>query len=147
MTTLVSQTPADKKVDIKILREGKTEMTVTTTIAKQEEEKEEQVSQGGREENGVSSDVLGLTVRPLTGEDSKSESQKADKGVVIIRVEPESAAEYNDIRAGDVLYEVNGETLHNVEDYKKITKNLKKGNIVRLLIGRDAMTIFIAYRL
>lgn len=148
LTTFVSQTTVGKAVTIKVLREGKKEVVLTAKITKRKEEEEEKMAAGGGEaEGGVASDILGLAVRNLGQEEAEKQGSHSKKGVVITKVEPGSSAENNDLRIGDILYEVNDQSVGSVEDYRRVTSLLKKGSVVRLLVGRDAMTIFVAYRL
>ena len=142
LSAFVSETPVGKTVTMKILREGKKQVTVTAAVGERKEEKE--VAQEGVQEKPQAQDILGLSVRDL------SPNEKArfnGTGVLIERVESDSAAESHDIREGDILVEMNGESVPNVDEYRKLVGSLKKGSLVRLLVGRGNMTIFVAFRI
>ncbi|MBI2346059.1 MAG: Do family serine endopeptidase [Deltaproteobacteria bacterium] len=76
-------------------------------------------------------DNLGLLVRGATG------------GVEVVRIEPGSSAEAVGVEAGDLIVEVNGKQISNVEAYREATKGLK--GIVRLLLRRGNAAIFLAF--
>lgn len=139
LSTYVGQTEVGKKVNVEILRQGKQPMNLTLQIGQREEEA--MTSAPTNTHNGKA-DILGLAVRELSGQET---NQYSGKGVLITRVEPASNAEEQDIRAGDILLEVNEMSIGNVAAYQKAVQGIQKGNIVRLLIGRGNTTIFIAF--
>ena len=67
--------------------------------------------------------------------------------MLIARVEPASAAEGSDIRAGDVLLEINGKSTNSSAEYQKAITGVKKGSIVRLLVRRDNSTVYVAFKI
>ena len=138
----VAHTEVDKKVKMKILRSGKEEM-LTVKIGKREEEK---VAQAPKEIE-TKADLLGLSVRDLRIEEVKEAGLRPGEGVLIERVEPDSGAEMADVRAGDILFEINGVRVTGTEVYRKLVTELKKGSIVRLLNKRGSSSVFVAFRI
>ena len=134
LSAFVAETEIGKKVAMKILRGGKEQVTITATVAKREGE--EEVAQKNEGTAPTAADVLGLAVKVGNGQ-----------GVVIEKVEPSSAAENQDIREGDILLEINDQAINNIESYKQAVAKLKKDSLVRLLLGRGPMTIFVAFRI
>lgn len=142
LSAFVAEMPAGKEVTFKILREGKKEITITAKIGERQEEGAVAKTEEGQK--STTSDLLGLSVRDLSPNEAR---RSGEGGVVIQRVEPGSPTENQDLREGDILYEINGEAVKTVEDYRRLVGELKKGSLVRLLIGRGNMTIFVAFRI
>jgi serine protease Do len=65
-------------------------------------------------------------------------------GVAIQHVEAGSAAEAAGLQRGDVIQEVNRETIKSLEDYKKATAKVKKEEMVVLLLSRQGNNLFVA---
>lgn len=146
LSAYVAQTEIGKKMRLKILRGGK-EMMLEAKVGKREE-KEEAKAQAPLKPEQSQSDVLGLAVRSITPEEAQRLNLPAgQRGVLIEQVQPGSSAEDRDIREGDILFEVNGSAINNVADYGREVKKLKKGDLVRLLVGRGPMTIFVAFKI
>jgi serine protease Do len=70
-----------------------------------------------------------------------------EPGVFVISVDPESPASQAGIREGDLIREVNRESVESMADFEQITGNLKKGDYVLLQVRRSNATFFIAFRL
>jgi serine protease Do len=65
-------------------------------------------------------------------------------GVVINHVEPGSPAESAGLQRGDVIQEVNHETIKGLEDYQRISAKIKKEEMVVLLLSRQGNNLFVA---
>jgi serine protease Do len=94
------------------------------------------------------SDVLGLVVRSITMDDAAELGVPATfKGIVVVRVEPESSAAMADVRTGDIVLEINDEKIQGVEDYERAASKLKKGDFVRLFVKRQNASVYLAFKL
>jgi serine protease Do len=135
---VVARTPIGKKVDVKIVRRGKTK-NLTVEVA---ELKDEEVAAASTE-----SEEYGLSVQTLTPEIAESLGiDQGTQGVVVARVDPGSAADDAGIQRGDVILEVNRETVEGLADYRKALKNVGKGKSVLFLVRRGTNTIFLALK-
>jgi serine protease Do len=65
-------------------------------------------------------------------------------GVLINHVETGSAAEAAGLQRGDVIQEVNHEVVKSLEEYQKISSNIKKEEMVVLLLSRQGNNLFVA---
>lgn len=63
--------------------------------------------------------------------------------VVVMAVEPESAAERAGVAPGDVIQEINRRRIKSVKDYEKSLLRMKKGDTVLLLINRQRSNRFL----
>jgi len=125
-----------------VIREGKEE-TFDVTLGKRDKTK--QVAE--KDTGSTDVDKVGLVVAGITASDAHELAIPPDKGVLVKRVEPGSAAEEAGIRTNDVIYEVNGAKVNSVAEYNAATKKLEKGKIARLLIRRQGGTIYLAFTL
>jgi len=115
---IVADTPVGKDVKITVLRKGQ-ELEVAATLGRLEEDEQLVAGKSGskneampEEETDASVMALGLTLQPLTA-DARAEYGIPDEtqGVLVSEVEPGSAADENQIQAGDVIVEVGQEAV------------------------------------
>ena len=144
LVTSVIRTPAGKKVEMTVLRNGKKE-TLSLKVGKREGE-ETQVSPKEESQKEIKN-ILGVSVRNLRLDELREYDLSQDGGVIVQFVESGSNAERSDIRSGDVLLEINGDKVSNMENFDNIVSRLKSGQMVRLLLRRGTATIFVAFRL
>ena len=62
---------------------------------------------------------------------------KETRGVVVTQVESGSPAADAGFRPGDLIEEVNGQTVGSMKDYQKIIGQLKKGAVARFYVKRQ----------
>ena len=91
---------------------------------------------------------LGLSVRGITPDMADRLGIPANKGVIVSDVKPGSFAEDIGFGRGDVILEVNKQSVNSEEDFRRITGQLKSGQDVVFLVrqgrGRNASTGFLA---
>jgi serine protease Do len=135
---LVAETAPGTKATVKVLRQGK-EKTFNLTIT---ELKEERSAKAGAE-GGEASSPLGLMVKDLDQNLAQRLRLKETKGVVVLQVESGSAAADAGFRPGDLIEEINGQTVGSVKDYQKIVGQQKKGSVVRFYIKRQGRKLYL----
>ena len=130
----VSSMPPESKVKIDVLRNGKlTSFTValaerTTGTVPPDEVGEEPASPAGR---------LGLEIGELTPRVRRMfELTPEISGVVVLKVDPVSAAADAGVRRGDVITEVNGRAVASLDDFSAALKRVKSGEYVRMYLYR-----------
>ena len=142
----VAQTPVGKKVVVKIIRDKKAK-TIDLTIVEQPKS----MSQSGEEDGGDSATPTGilssLDVRDLNEElASRYGLKSSERGVVIVRVKSSSTAEELGVREGDIVLEVNRQTVTSVKVFERIANKLPKDQAVLLLLKRQGRTIYLTLR-
>lgn len=138
LRNMVSATAPGKKVDFKIIREGK-EQTITATLGEYKEKKIVKKT----EYNNILKDV---TVQELTpGIQDKLNLPENLTGVVITDVGQDSPAQ-GLLQPGDVIEEINKKTIRSVQDYDKAVSKLGENDSVLLLIYRDGGSVYITIR-
>lgn len=127
---IVAQTPIGKQVDVSVWRGGK-EVARQVTLGRLDEtpqkaslEKKETTG------NAAAGSMLGLDLVALTPETRKRFNIKDGvDGVLVARVDPNSAASERRVSAGDVIVEVQREKVTSLADLKKRIADLKsQGN-------------------
>jgi len=135
---IVARTPIGKSADVKIIRNGKVQ-TMSVTIGELKDE-EVQVAKGSSAELGMAVQNLTPDIAESLGVDPKT------KGVVVASVEPGSPADEAGLQRGDVVLEVNRQSIENESAYGKAIKKIEKGKSVLLLVRRGDNTIFMALK-
>jgi serine protease Do len=89
--------------------------------------------------------LLGLDVRPITPELARQLNLRTPEGVIVFAVEEESAASEAGLQRGDVIREVNRQKVRSVQDFEKITKDVKDGDRVTVLLQRGPQSLYVAF--
>jgi len=138
----VTRTPVGTKATVKVARDGH-EMDLAVTIGEQPE-----TVKIARAEQGSSEHPLaGVAVQELDRQTARDLGlTKKTQGVVVTDVEPDSLASQAGLAPGDVIREINKQSVHSVKDYEKLTSNLKKDQQVLLLINRRGASLFLSVK-
>jgi len=87
---------------------------------------------------------LGFEVRPLTPELARELNRRGTEGVVVARVEEDSAAAEAGIQRGDVIVEVNRQPVKTLADFERATRDLKKGERLTVRLERGDAALYVA---
>ncbi len=104
----------------------------------------------GEEDSGPKETKLGITVQNVTAEIAERLDIPANKGVIVQDVKASSFADDIGVARGDVILEVNRQTVNTVEEFNRMQAGLKSGQDVVFLVrqrggGRQGNgTIFLA---
>jgi len=138
LPAIVARTAVGKTTTLKIIRGEKTQ-TLPVTIGELEGDEPAETT-GPTEE-------LGLAVQTLTPEIAESLGIDPDiRGVVVAGVEPGSAADQARLQRGDIILEVNRNTVENDRDFASAVRKIKPEKTILLLIRRGNNTIFITLK-
>jgi len=132
---IVASTPVGKTVTIKVFRNGKA-LALQATLGEIEEKKE---TMGASPKK-----PLGITVQDITPEIAKALGLEDDTGVLVTRVEPGSPAAKAGIQRGDVIQEVNRESIKDGADFSRTIGEAKDQENILFLIRRGESNLFIA---
>lgn len=83
---------------------------------------------------------LGFTAQDLTPELAEAFDIKQNKGVVVARVDEDSAAAKAGLRAGDVIISVNGDSVDDSADVRNMIGLIRVGTTINLIIVREGKT-------
>src|SRR5581483_6127411 len=97
--------------------------------------------------SGRAKNLLGLQVQPLTPDTARQLGVRGGEGVVVAAVEDGSPAESAGVQAGDVIREVNRQRVRTPGDFERLTRGLKEGDRVTLLLQRGGAALYVAFSL
>jgi serine protease Do len=138
LRNMVSSAPPGKKVDFKIIRDGK-KQNMTATLGEYKEKKTAKKT----EYNNVLKEV---TVQELTPDlQEKLNLPENLGGVVVTEVGPDSPAQ-GLLQPGDVIQEINKRTIRSAQDYDKAVSKLGEHDTVLLLIYREGGSIYLTIK-
>jgi serine protease Do len=89
--------------------------------------------------------MLGLEVRPITPEVARQLNLRSTDGVVVVRVEEDSAALEAGVQRGDVIREINRQRIRSLADFDRLTKDVKEGDRLTVLLQRGQSSLFVAF--
>jgi serine protease Do len=130
LTRMIANVGVGDDADVSVIRNGKPK-TYTVTIAKRDDEKIARRGQTEPEE-----DELGIQVAKITPEIAQRFNIKEAEEVIVVGVEPDSKGEEAGLRPGDIIKEVNHDTILSVEAYLKAIDNVKSGETIQMFIRR-----------
>ena len=124
---------AGTTVKAKVLRERKV-ITLDVTVGKRGVR--EEVAQVSPPEPEVSR--IGLVVEPLTAE----LDEELEQGVLVTKVEPGSAAARAGVQAGDVIVQLDFQSIDNVDDFNRVEEQLETNKPQPIRLIREGNPIF-----
>ena len=115
------------------------EKTVELKVGEAPDEREAGVRPGrGRS-------LLGLDVRPLTPEVARQLNLRSTEGVFVARVEDGSPAAEAGVQRGDIIREINRQRVKSLADFDRLTKDLKEGDRLTVLLQRGPLSLYVAF--
>lgn len=132
----ISMMDPGSKIKLQILREGKKfDLPVTVgSFPKFNELSENLIGK------------LGFEVEELTSEIAQNLGLLNDKGVIVSKVKPGSAAAWTGMRKGALIVEVNKNKVNSTDEFNKILSETEKNRPILLLIKQDGYTKFLSLK-
>ena len=138
LRSTIGMTDPSKTVTLKVMRNGKM-LDVPVTLGAFPSKQETASVQAP--DNGLQ----GVSVQNLTPETSQELKLPATtKGVVVEQVDPASQAADAGLQQGDVIQQVNHQSVTSVKEYSQAVGASKKDAPVLLLVDRNGNTMFLA---
>ena len=144
----MAQTPPGTEITLTISRAG----NVSDVTAKLDEANPETAKNipGQPDENAPGkqneSGKLGLTLQPVTPGVARQLGLPADaEGLVVTGVDPAGAAADSGIARGDLISEINGQTVNSVEDVRSALDDADSKPVL-LLVTRRGNTFYVTIR-
>ena len=139
LPNLVASTKPGRKVDIKVIREGK-EMTIPVTITEMEGEPSRRAGAPDLTQG------LGLTVQDITSEVAKHFDIENRKGVLVSSVQPGSPADDAGFQEGDIIRQINRKPVAGTSEFQKMLKKQQGGKTTLFLVERGDARLFLAVK-
>ena len=133
---IVASTPTDSVVDLTLIRDGK-EKTVKVTVGVLKDNEDAPLPAE------TSTFNLGLILENLTPQLSKRLGITDQNGVAVMQVEPGSPANEIGIQVGDIILEIDQQTIKDVDQFHKILGKFKEEDTLLLLIKRRGSTLYL----
>jgi S1-C subfamily serine protease len=132
----------DRTAKVKILRD-QTEKMLEIKIGQAPDERQAQQQRPGQ---GRAKSMLGLEVRPVTPEIARQLNLRSTDGVIVFRVDDGSPAAEAGVQRGNVVKQLNSQPVKTMADFEKLTREIKEGDNLTILIQRGAMSLYVAFR-
>ncbi|MGC1456565.1 MAG: DegQ family serine endoprotease [Nitrospirota bacterium] len=149
LRNMVSQTPIDTKVKVKLLR-NKKEVVVEVAVVelpKKLAESSSQENEPGDSSDEESNALAGLVVHELTPDLARTFGfEENEKGVVVVKIDSGSKLFEAGIRPGDIILQINQNNIESLKDYKKIASKIKAKDRLLLLVRRKGQDLFVTIR-
>jgi serine protease Do len=143
LRTLVAATAPGSKVEVVVARDGK-ERALKVTVGELPSGASEGAGEG---EESKPSANLGLTVAPLDAGTAKQYNlDETDKGVVVTDVDEGSPAAFAELRPGDLITELDRQTVTNVDEFRDAIAKAKGKESILMLVKRDDASRFVIVR-
>src|SRR5215471_13885231 len=136
---IVAATAPGKGVPVRVWRD-KGERMLEIKLGETPEETAQAVEPGNKGKS-----LLGLDTRPITPEIQRQLNLRSPDGVIVARVEDESAAAEAGLQRGDVVREVNRQRIRNMQDFERATQGIKPGDRVTMLLQRGPQPLYVAF--
>lgn len=141
LPALVARTPVGDKAEVVILRNGK-EQNYSVKLGELTDQQAKADQRGGESKN-----TWGMTVANLSSDAARRfQIEKAQKGVVVTEVAPDSPAAASNIQPGDIVEEVNRQPVRSVEEFEKAVTAAKEKETLLMLVRRGNASTFFALR-
>ncbi|MBN2428873.1 MAG: DegQ family serine endoprotease [Deltaproteobacteria bacterium] len=128
---LVAASKVGESVKLTVFRDG-VEKTFSVKLGELDEEKAQVVASGDPEKK------FGLSLLEVTPETIQRYALKNNQGVLITRVDPAGPGASANLRPGDLILEINNTETPDLGTFLEATKQIKKDQIVRLLVQRGS---------
>ena len=139
LRNLVAETPVGQEVNVVVVRDRR-KKSLTVKITEQPSE----ISGIAPGEPPANEALAGLEVQDLTPElADRLNVGPGISGVVVTRVESGSAAEVAGLLSGDVIVEVNRQSIKNTGEFRRIVEKLESGESLLLLVRRNGQMLFL----
>lgn len=89
---------------------------------------------------------LGIEVSDITQTIRNRLGIKRSEGVVVVSVAPGSVASEKGIRAGDLVLEINGNSVRGLSDYKRILAESGERKTLLFLVERKGRTLYVGFK-
>jgi serine protease Do len=131
LSRLAAATLPNKEVELLLLRDGE-KKTLTIILGRQKDI----LAKDGKA-------YYGMTAQEITPELMDKYNLSEKEGVVVTDVESDSPADRADLRAGDVLLEIQHKKIENIDQYLRIIESLKEAKTVLIARKRDKRSRFV----
>ena len=139
---IITSKPAGKAVDLTIIR-SKKQIHVEVTLGERPSEEKIYGKSGLTPSSTTAVKKFGITVGPITEAIAQRLGLQSTQGVVIIKVDPGSRADWAGLEPDDVILEIDMRPISSVDDWNAIVSKMPDNANPMFTILRDGMTRFV----
>ncbi len=139
---IITSEPVGKKVDLTIIRAKKT-IHIEITLGARPSEAEIYGKGSTATSSAQAVKKFGITVGPVTPTVAQRLGLQSPQGVVIIKIDPGSRADWAGLQPDDVILEINLQPVNSVADWNAIVSKMSADANPMFTILRDGMTQFV----
>ncbi len=140
LTRKIATLSPGEKAKLTVWRKGK-KLSLTAVLGERDMKKIAADGQMQSEDAGTT--VLGLELRSVNDREAKAMGLEKGKGLLVLDIDPDSAAAEAGIRAGDVILEINQQPVGTPGEFKNIVQSdAKEKGVAMLLIRRQGNNFF-----
>ena len=140
---IVGNTKVGKNVKIEILRKGSKKIIKFTV---QELPVQKVAKNKVTPKESVTRKILGMTVSNISDLERKNLGLENNFGIKVQQINSNPAYE-SGLLKNDIIYQISGENIQNINQFVKIVKNLKKGDFASLLVRRQGNSLYLAIKI
>lgn len=140
---IVGNTKVGKNVKIEILRKG-SKKTIKFTV--QELPVQKVAKNKVTPKESVTRKILGMTVSNISDLERKNLRLENNLGIKVQQINSNPAYE-SGLLKNDIIYQISGENIQDINQFVKIVKNLKKGDFAPLLVRRQGNSLYLAIKI
>jgi serine protease Do len=142
LTRFIGSLKPDATVTIVVWRDSK-RVELQTKLEKRTEEHVASFGQGP-DETREAKDGLGLVLKEITPDLQRQFNLDDTAGVLVVDIDPNGSAAKSKLQKMDIIKEVRGRVVNNIQEYLDAIEGAKKGQSILLLIQRDSRPLYIA---
>ncbi|HEY3447916.1 MAG TPA: Do family serine endopeptidase [Myxococcales bacterium] len=131
-------------VKLAVIRDGKPS-ALEVKLGQRPEDEDVSSAESGSEPAPAAVDRLGLTVQPVAP--TRAAKLGLESGVQISGLRPDSAAGRAGARIGDVVVELQRQSVRTMQDYSELIASLKPGDTALLRLQRENASVYVAVRI
>ena len=140
---IVGNTKVGKNVKIEILRKGSKK---TIKFIVQELPVQKVAKNKVTPKESVTRKILGMTVSNISDLERKNLRLENNLGIKVQQINSNPAYE-SGLLKNDIIYQISGENIQDINQFVKIVKNLKKGDFASLLVRRQGNSLYLAIKI
>ena len=145
LKNIISTGRPNDNTKLTIIRDGKKKNVIVELGTRPDQHELTEVYQHGNTSNF---DLLGLIVKNNDENNQNNKKQSTnEKGIIVMKVQPDSVSDQNNILEGDIILEVGRNDIHNISDYNEELNKYESDDTIMLRILRNNNPFYLAFEI